>query len=75
MSTATGMAAASATSANVSSPAAATQGSGLWQLPHRGVPRAAAGTRFIRPQFAHLTSSAGVLPCPSGMRRSYPGFS
>lgn len=36
MSTTTGMAAASATSANVSSPAAATQGSGLWQLPHRG---------------------------------------
>jgi cysteine sulfinate desulfinase/cysteine desulfurase-like protein len=44
MSTTTGMTAASATSANVSSPATAIHGSGWWQLPHRGVPRAAAGT-------------------------------
>jgi hypothetical protein len=51
MSATTGMAAAWAASAKVSSPAAAIHGSGWWQLPHRGFPFAAAGTRFVRPQF------------------------
>src|SRR5580700_6138852 len=52
-STTTGTDARSATSAKVSSPASTIQGSGLWQLPQRGTPEAAAGTRFLRPQFGH----------------------
>src|SRR5262245_34545086 len=55
-STSTGTAACSATSAKVSSPASAIHGSGLWQMPQRGVPEAAAGTRLVRPQFGHLIS-------------------
>ena len=37
--------------ANVASPASTIHGSGRWQSPQRGVPAAAAGTRFLRPQF------------------------
>ena len=59
-STTTGMDAASATSANVSSPASAIQGSGWWQLPQRGIPAAAAGTRLRRPQLRQRTSSADI---------------
>jgi hypothetical protein len=39
-----------------SSPASTIQGSGRWQLPQRGMPRAAAGTRFRRPQCGQVTS-------------------
>jgi hypothetical protein len=46
MSTTTGIDAPSAISAKVSSLASAIQGSGWWQLPQRGTPVAAAGTRF-----------------------------
>ena len=56
MSTTTGSDAASAISANVSSSASAIQGSGWWQLPQRGIPSAAAGTRFRRPQFGQVTT-------------------
>src|SRR5260370_1701368 len=50
----------SATSAKSSSPASTIHGSGLWQLPQRGVPVAAAGTRFRRPQFGQVTRSAAM---------------
>ena len=59
-STTTGRDAASATSANVSSPASAIQGSGWWQFPQRGMPAAAAGTRLRRPQLRQRTSSADI---------------
>jgi hypothetical protein len=42
----------------VSSPASTIHGSGRWQLPHRAVPAAAAGTRLRRPQPGHLVISA-----------------
>jgi hypothetical protein len=59
-STSTGTDAFSASSAKLSSPASTIHGSGLWQLSHRGVPGAAAGTRFRRPQFGHVTSSSAI---------------
>jgi hypothetical protein len=31
------------------------------QFPHRGLPCAAAGTRFIRPQFSHVTVRVAVV--------------
>src|SRR5258708_8443224 len=50
----------SATSAKSSSLASTIHGSGLWQLPQRGVPVAAAGTPFPRPQFGQGTRSAAM---------------
>src|SRR3984885_6135088 len=67
-STTTGTDAASAISAKVSSPASAIHGSGLWQLPHCGCPDAAAGTRFLRPQFGHVTNSSLTSPFPGPAR-------
>jgi len=32
----------------------------LWQLPQLGIPEAAAGTRFLRPQFGHRTISSDI---------------
>jgi hypothetical protein len=32
----------------------------LWQLPQRGIPEAAAGTRFLRPQCGHRTISSDM---------------
>ncbi len=59
-STTTGTDVRSATSAKVSSPASTIQGRGLWQLPQRGIPAAAAGTRFLGPQFGHRTISSDM---------------
>jgi hypothetical protein len=59
-STTTGRDAAPATSGNVVSPASAVQGSGWWQLPQRGMPDAAAGTRLRCPQWRQRTSPAGI---------------
>jgi hypothetical protein len=68
MSTTTGTEAASATSAKLPSPASTIQGSGWWQLPQRGIPSAAAGTRFFRPQCGQVTTrpdpAADVGPGP-----------
>ena len=47
-------AAFSAISAKSPSPAAAIHGSHWWQLPHRGFPAAAAGTRLRCPQCGHV---------------------
>src|ERR1700730_14536449 len=54
-STRTGRAEPWTCSANVASSASATHGRGWWQVPHRGTPDAAAGTRFFRPQLGHTT--------------------
>jgi hypothetical protein len=43
------------------SPASTIQGRNAWQFPHRGLPRAAAGTRFICPQFWHLIVRVAVV--------------
>src|SRR5271170_6255985 len=67
-STTTGTDARSATSAKVFSPASTTQGSALWQLPQLGIPEAAAGTRFLRPQFGHRIISSEILT-PASTRR------
>src|SRR5262249_42419746 len=61
-STMTGILAASATSAKVVSSASAIHGSGSWHLPQRGVPAAAAGTRFICPQCPQRISSLAMAP-------------
>src|SRR5437763_15482653 len=50
-STMTGSFDRSATSAKSPSPASTTQGNASWQLAQRGVPVAAAGTRFFVPQW------------------------
>jgi hypothetical protein len=55
------MAALSAISAKSSSVASTIQGSGAPQLPQRGLPWAAAGTRFLRPQRGHATIFVAVI--------------
>lgn len=44
----------------MSSLALTIHGIARWQLLHRGVPDDAAGTRFLRPQFGHLTRSSAI---------------
>src|SRR4029079_6249913 len=58
-STRTGSVASSATAAKSSSVASTIHGSGWWQLLQRATPRAAFGTRFLRPQFGQTTTLAG----------------
>jgi hypothetical protein len=66
----TGILADSATSPKLASSASAIQGSGSWHVPHRGVPAAAAGTRFVLPHFLHrikplfITSFSTLAPDP-----------
>jgi hypothetical protein len=53
----------SATSAKSASVASATHGSGSWHSAHRGMPDAAAGTRFFLPQLGQGTiTPRGTLP-------------
>jgi hypothetical protein len=60
MSTTTGIVACSTTSAKVSSPALTAQDSGWWQLPQRGVPDAATGTRLRCPQCGQVMIASAI---------------
>src|SRR3954462_14675061 len=46
---------------NVSPSASVIHGSGLWQLPHRGTPSAATGTRLRFPQCSQVTIAVRVV--------------
>src|SRR6266540_2917829 len=63
-STSTAGAAFSATSVKSRSPASTIHGSGPWQLPHRGRPSAAAGTRFCFPHRGQVTVTVLFMPSP-----------
>jgi hypothetical protein len=75
-STRTGIDEFSAISANVSSRASTIHGSHWWHCAQRGLPAAAAGTRFFRPQWGQVTMRAlSVMPMiPSRSQRRFGVF-
>jgi len=68
-STSTGTEAPSAAAAKLASSASTIHGSSSWQLPHRVVPAASAGTRLRRPQPGHLVISPDMVVLTSAHLR------
>src|SRR6478752_3906320 len=78
-STSTGRLDSSTTAWNSSSFASTTHRSGVLHFPHRGMPLATAGTRFLVPQLPHVTvvdfCVVAVMPLPAPLTACRPRWS